>query len=54
MIQDGPLSVSQTVKVVASSGVEFECITRLDTEPEIAYYTNGGILHYVLRNLIKE
>lgn len=54
VIQEGPLSVNQTVKVVASSGVEFECITRLDTEPEIAYYTNGGILHYVLRNLIKE
>ena len=54
VIQDGPLSVNQTVKVVTSTGIEFECINRLDTEPEIAYYNNGGILHYVLRNLIKE
>jgi len=26
-------------------------MTRLDTSPEIAYYTNGGILNYVLRKL---
>jgi aconitate hydratase len=26
---------------------------RIDTEDEVAYFRNGGILHYVLRNLIK-
>lgn len=25
---------------------------RLDTEPEITYYKNGGILPYVLRKLL--
>ena len=27
---------------------------RIDTEDEVSYYRNGGILHYVLRNLINE
>jgi len=50
--RDGDLAVGQEVTVVASSGKEFKAITRLDTEPEIAYYKNGGILQYVLRKLI--
>ena len=29
-------------------------ITRIDTLDEVAYFENGGILHYVLRNLAKE
>jgi aconitate hydratase len=27
---------------------------RIDTENEHEYYKNGGILHYVLRNLANE
>ncbi|MFT5931842.1 MAG: aconitate hydratase [Hyphomonas sp.] len=27
---------------------------RIDTENELDYYRNGGILHYVLRNLARE
>ena len=27
---------------------------RIDTEVEIDYIENGGVLHYVLRNLAKE
>ena len=27
---------------------------RIDTENELEYYKNGGILHYVLRNLARE
>lgn len=50
---DSELAVNQEVKVVSSTGVEFVCKSRLDTEPEIAYYKNGGILQYVLRNLVK-
>lgn len=42
--RDANLSVNQTVKVKTSDGKVFECTTRLDTEPEIAYYQNGGIL----------
>lgn len=49
--RDPVLTVHQAVKVHASSGVTFTCHTRLDTEPEIAYYKNGGILQYVLRML---
>ena len=29
-------------------------VVRIDTENELDYYRNGGILHYVLRNLAKE
>jgi len=39
--------------VTASNGTSFTAKTRLDTEPEIAYFKNGGILRYVLRNLNK-
>ena len=27
-------------------------LVRIDTEDEMDYYRNGGILHYVLRNLV--
>ena len=27
---------------------------RIDTENELEYYRNGGILHYVLRNLARD
>jgi len=45
-------TVSQEVKITASNGKEFTVKSRLDTEPEVAYFCNGGILHYVLRKLI--
>jgi aconitate hydratase len=32
--------------------VNFEAIVRLDTEIEVDYYQNGGILHTVLRNMM--
>ena len=51
--RDGDFAVMQIVKVTTNTGLSFDCITRLDTEPEIAYYKNGGILQYVLRKLIK-
>ena len=31
----------------------FEVIARLDTPVEISYYRNGGILHTVLRKMLK-
>jgi len=46
------LSVGQDVTVTASTGKTFVCKCRLDTEPEVAYYQNGGILRYVLRKLL--
>lgn len=33
--------------------LKFKVITRLDTPIEIEYYQNGGILHTVLRNMLK-
>ena len=33
------------------SSVQFRAVVRLDTPKEIEYYRNGGILHYVLRQL---
>jgi len=42
------------VKAVQSDGrtVEFEVIARLDTDVDVAYYGNGGILPYVLRRIL--
>jgi aconitate hydratase len=44
-----------TVKVAFPSGATqtFEAKVRIDTENELDYYRNGGILHYVLRELAK-
>ncbi|MCV7196646.1 aconitate hydratase [Mycobacterium angelicum] len=47
----------KTVKVKASkdSGdpIEFDAVVRIDTPGEADYYRNGGILQYVLRNMLK-
>ncbi|MFQ5466954.1 MAG: aconitate hydratase, partial [Kiloniellaceae bacterium] len=32
---------------------EITLLCRIDTADELAYYRNGGILHYVLRNLLQ-
>jgi hypothetical protein len=42
-----------TVQVAFPSGATqtFEAKVRIDTENELDYYRNGGILHYVLREL---
>ncbi len=44
-----------TVKARKADGsvVEFKAIALLNTEVEVNYYRNGGILHTVLRNLVK-
>ena len=46
-----------TVKVTAAaqdgSVVEFDAVVRIDTPGEANYYRNGGILQYVLRQLVK-
>ncbi|MCP4358257.1 MAG: aconitate hydratase AcnA [Chloroflexi bacterium] len=45
-----------TVKAVKPNGMEitFETTCRIDTPVEVDYYRNGGILHTVLRNFLKE
>jgi aconitate hydratase len=44
------------VRAVKSDGseIDFEVIARLDTEVDVDYFENGGILPYVLRKLMKE
>jgi aconitate hydratase len=37
----------------AGNTVEFDAVVRIDTPGEADYYRNGGILHYVLRNMLK-
>jgi aconitate hydratase len=51
-LQGGNLKVGQDVQVTTSTGKKFTVTCRLDTEPEIEYLKNGGILHYVLRKLM--
>merc|ERR1719362_1341362 len=46
------LSVGQDIGVTSSTGKTFVTTCRLDTDPEVAYFMNGGILRYVLRKLI--
>ncbi|MCY7401706.1 MAG: aconitate hydratase [Nocardioides sp.] len=41
-----------TVRVTAD-GVAFDAVVRIDTPGEANYYRNGGIMQFVLRNLLK-
>ena len=53
-LNDG--STPKTVKVTASGNgddVTFDAVVRIDTPGEANYYRNGGIMQYVLRNLLK-
>ena len=36
------------------SSKEITLMSRIDTEDELDYFNNGGILHYVLRNLNRD
>ncbi|MGW4249360.1 hypothetical protein, partial [Nocardia sp. NPDC004722] len=47
----------KTMKVTATKEngekVVFDAVVRIDTPGEADYYRNGGILQYVLRNMIR-
>jgi aconitate hydratase len=47
---------SMEVKITREDGTTFTAntVVRIDTENELDYYRNGGILHYVLRNLARD
>ncbi|MGZ4587761.1 MAG: aconitate hydratase, partial [Mycobacteriaceae bacterium] len=49
-LNDG--GIPKTVKVKADD-VEFDAVVRIDTPGEADYYRHGGIMQYVLRNLLK-
>ncbi|XP_030523871.1 aconitate hydratase 1 [Rhodamnia argentea] len=42
----------QDITVVTDNGKSLVCTLRFDTEVELAYFDHGGILQYVIRNLI--
>ncbi|ONM23998.1 aconitase5 [Zea mays] len=44
----------QDVQVLSDTGKSFTCKLRIDTMVELAYFDHGGILHYVLRNLVRQ
>ncbi len=46
-------AVRVRAKKMDGSVIEFNAIALLNTEVEVNYYRNGGILHTVLRNLVK-
>ena len=50
-------SAGRRIKVRAKAGKqskEFEALVRIDTPQEALYYANGGILQYVLRQLVAD
>ena len=49
-LNDG--AIPKTVHVTAGD-VEFDAVVRIDTPGEADYYRHGGIMQYVLRNLLK-
>ncbi|XP_054162608.1 cytoplasmic aconitate hydratase-like isoform X2 [Oppia nitens] len=48
------LSTRHRISVKLDNGKSFEVIMRFDTEVELEYYRNGGILHYMLRQLLNK
>ncbi len=48
-----PSTVHVTATKEEGSTVEFDAVVRIDTPGEADYYRNGGILQYVLRNMLK-
>jgi len=49
-------AVELSCRITRADGAseEITLVCRIDTADEVAYYLNGGILPYVLRNLMKQ
>lgn len=43
----------QQVSVHVDTGLSFQVIARFDTEVDLTYYRNGGILNYMIRKMLK-
>ncbi len=54
-LNEGKTPTTVHVKATKENGsaVEFDAVVRIDTPGEADYYRNGGILQYVLRNMLK-
>jgi aconitate hydratase len=48
-----PKTVHVTATKSDGTAVEFDAVVRIDTPGEADYYRNGGILQYVLRNMLR-
>ena len=48
------ITPGQRITVKVNDGRTFEAILRFDTDVELTYFRNGGILQYMLRKLLKE
>ena len=44
--------VQVEIKYVSGDIIKIKTLCRIDTKNELEYYKNGGILQYVLRNMI--
>jgi aconitate hydratase len=44
--------ITLEIKYVSGDIKKIETLCRIDTKNELEYYKNGGILQYVLRNMI--
>jgi aconitate hydratase len=51
-LNDGDRKLKVTAKPDDGDAIEFEATVRIDTPNEWLYYRHGGILHYVLRQLL--
>ncbi|MCA1168845.1 aconitate hydratase AcnA [Rothia kristinae] len=49
-----PKTVHVTAEHPEGKTTEFDAVVRIDTPGEREYYRNGGILQYVLRNLVRQ
>lgn len=47
------IQVGEEIEVTTNTGLKFAVKSRIDTQPEVTYYKNGGILPYVLRKLVQ-
>jgi len=54
LLKDFKAGLSATVRVKPAAGPEksFQALVRIDTPQEVLYYQHGGILQYVLRQLL--
>jgi aconitate hydratase len=54
-LNEGKAPKTVHVKATKENGeaIEFDAVVRIDTPGEADYYRNGGILQYVLRNMLK-
>jgi aconitate hydratase len=51
-LEDGARELKVTARPDDGEPVEFEATVRIDTPNEWLYYRHGGILHFVLRQLL--